>query len=312
MTGEDEGINTKQNQQKLMTVKGNFSDWNEIQRQKLSSGLLERSKVYMQLFDIDAADIEKMTPDFVSVKIEDSDVIARVLCAVCKNDRKGKQVYYRSGEGSNYWVLSNLGTHFKKVHKLKSRPLQNELSHTNKRAVKRKRHTLRSKSIETSIINKSDDKSDMKEPNDDEQLALAHNFSVEYVHVSNESIAITSSNGSDIVFDQITTQIRKMMAATLSHNDNTDEMYFVIKHLEFHSLKFALIPPDGSCLFGSLSHQLFGHKIKSTEHTESTKMLRKNVVEHIRQNYESFKFELQGRVYEEINSNAKMWIKNAS
>lgn len=139
----------------------------------------------------------------------------------------------------------------------------------------------------------------------DEAAALAHNFSVEYVDVDNkvDSIGHTMApNASAIIFNEITTQLGKMLSATLSHNDKTSQMYFRLIEDESLSLKTANIPPDGSYLFGSIVHQLFAYKINSDEHKNKTKELRASVVNYISQNYSLFKYELQGRVYEDMNA----------
>lgn len=250
---------------------------------ELSAGLFERVKNYMRTFDIDDAIIQTINPNIVSVKIINDLVVAEVFCAVCQNDgakkrkMKGKRVFYKGGEGSRYWVLSNFGQHLKKVHKLSS------------------------KSLETSV----DVKIECGDAhNSDDHLALLHNFSIEYVDVKDDpsqQTNQTNANESNAMFDQITTQIRKMLEATLLHNDDTHQMLFELTEGKPRPLKIATIAPDGACLFGSITHQLFGHKINSREHTDATKQLRKSVVEYISRHYSSFKFALKGRVYDEIN-----------
>lgn len=238
-----------------------MDDGDETICRNLSVGLFQRVKNYMQTFDIDDSIIQRIKPNIVSVKIVEDLVVAEVFCAVCQNDdtkrgkMKGKRVYYKGGEGSRFWVLSNFGQHLKNVHKLTSRSI--------------------------------------------EELALAHNFSVEYESVDTHTHTTIGSND---MYNQITTQIRTIVEATLSNNDATEQMFYELIANAPQPLKIATIVGNGDCLFSSMAHQLFSPKINSTEHINATKNLRKCVVEYISQHYESFKFELQGRVYEEINA----------
>lgn len=66
-------------------------------------------------------------------------------------------------------------------------------------------------------------------------------------------------------------------------------------------LKTAIIARDGSCMFGTIVHQLSMHKINSNEHIQATQELRKSVVEHISRHNTSFEFAIQGRFYDNIN-----------
>lgn len=68
-------------------------------------------------------------------------------------------------------------------------------------------------------------------------------------------------------------------------------------------ISVAIIPGDGSCLFGALAHQIWMHKINSKKHIQATKLLRANVVEHILSNFAFFEYHLKDRVYEIKTSN---------
>lgn len=283
---------------------------------QLSASLLEKLIDYMQHFDINDSIIQKINLNFVSVKIIDGVVIAEVLCAVCQNDPKkqrklkGKKIFYKDGIGSKYWVLSNFGEHLKKVHKLNVRSLANVSSVDAKEEDAILNESLPRNAIIISLEKNNNDilsgdatAKTISVLTNDEKLALAHNFSVEYVDVTVDSTPqATISNGPNVIFNQITSQIRTMLEATLSHNDHTEQMDFELMEHESQSLKIATIARDGSCLFGSLAHQLFAHQISSNQHIETTKQLRMNVVEYISHHYKSFEFELKGRVYEEVNA----------
>lgn len=293
----------------------NFDDADDVYCQKLSAGLFERVRNYMETFDIDKSIIEKINPNIVSVKIAEGLVIAGVFCAVCQNDEtkkrksKAKRVFYKDGEGSNYWVLSNFGQHLKSVHKLKSCLPEceslDDAKKTDANVISMNSGTKKIHDFASSVDIKADDtENNTPTVANDDKLALAHNFSVEYDDVKVDPSYNAISSDSNVMFDQITSQIMKMVKATLSHSDATKQMFFELFEGESRSLKVAVIRADGSCLFSSIAHQLFTEKIRSKEHIEATKQLRKSVVEYISSHYSSFRFELRGRVYEEIDPNA--------
>lgn len=144
----------------------------------------------------------------------------------------------------------------------------------------------------TEKLNKTGDDND---DNDDDAKSSS---SLEYVN----TVLLPPSDevqNPNVLFDQISKQIEKMLNATLSNTDQTEDMRFEMNVNQPHSVKVAKIPPNGSCLFGSIVHQLFGHKINSDEHVQATKQMRLNVVEYISKHYSSFESALQCRVEEE-------------
>lgn len=129
---------------------------------------------------------------------------------------------------------------------------------------------------------------------------ISSSSSVEYVNTVLLSPNDHSTNG-NVLFNQISEQIQKIWSATLTSNDQTEEMEFQLTENQPYSLKVAKIPANGSCLFGTLVHQLFGHKIDSNEHEEATKQLRQRVVEHISEHFSSFEGAIQCRVEDEYS-----------
>lgn len=125
--------------------------------------------------------------------------------------------------------------------------------------------------------------------------------SVEFVN----AVVLSPSDvlNADVLFNQISEQIDKMLKAATSNDEQTEEMQFELNESQPQSLsvKVVKIPPNGSCLFGSIVHQLFGHATNSDEHEKATKELRMNVVDYISKHYSSFEGALQSRVEDEIN-----------
>lgn len=120
--------------------------------------------------------------------------------------------------------------------------------------------------------------------------------SVEYVNAYNILPPNDHLTNSDVLFQQISEQMQKIGNATMSNNERTEEMQYELYINQPHWLEVAKIPPDGSCLFGTVVHQLFGHRINSDAHVQATRQLRQNVVQHISRNFSSFEGAIQCRV----------------
>lgn len=116
--------------------------------------------------------------------------------------------------------------------------------------------------------------------------------------IQSEKAATVGGDVRNIIFQQISKQNLFMMSTTLKHNEESECMNFELNS-ERITLMVCEIDPYGSCLFGALAHQMYGCKIKSAEHEQKTGELRERAVNHIRSNFERFKFILKGRVYEE-------------
>lgn len=305
----------------------NIEDTNEALCSELSASLFERLKVFMKSFGIDDSIIQTMTQNSVSVKIVNGNVASEIFCALCQFDttkkRKlnGKKVYYKNGSNSKYWVLSNFKEHLKTVHKVTcnqsvedddgiENDVYNEsenklLLDTDSRVAPTiKEANKKTKKLQLSLATTST----AKDQNIDE-VALAHNFTFEYVTVDVVPLDTHNSNTqhgfndqSELIFSQISTQLNKILAATLSNNDTTEQMVFELAENELQTSKVAKISPNGACTFGSFVHQLTGCKANSDEHIQAAKQIRMNIVKHISNHYSSFQKELRDRVYAEINS----------
>lgn len=147
-----------------------------------------------------------------------------------------------------------------------------------------------------------------KAANEDGDIKI--NSSVEYI----DTVLLPPSDrptDSSMLFDQISQQIQKVLNAMLSNNDDTGDMEFEFIENQPHLLKVAKIHSNGSCLFGTFVHQLFGYKIDSNEHTEATRQLRQKIVDHISENFSSFEGAIQCRVEDEFNLSQMEDNKNA-
>lgn len=105
----------------------------------------------------------------------------------------GKRVFYKGGEGSKYWVLSNFGKHLKNVHKLNSRLIANESSDEVNENHGFEDDSLPSDAVViplNSAVEKNEENSSGfalecnptdNNNNNDDKFTLAHNFSIEYI-----------------------------------------------------------------------------------------------------------------------------------
>lgn len=92
--------------------------------------------------------------------------------------------------------------------------------------------------------------------------------------------------------------LKNVAATHNSANKSVDEMSFSIDE-SIYKVKVVKIDPNGSCLFGSVSHQLIGCELNSTAHKEAASTLRERAVSHIKDNFDSYFHDLKGRVEEQ-------------
>lgn len=178
--------------------------------------------------------------------------------------------------GTDGWVLSNLVKHLQNVHHL------------------------------TAQVNKLEELPTAKS-NENGELIEANNSSNE-----NDISCIILDDGlkrnasiicddPEQLFTQLSSQITNVMATVLINESKSNcmEITFALDESS-RKLTVALIPGDGSCMFGALAHQLFTHAISSPENIEATKKLRMDVVDHILkpENFPSFEYHLKDRVYD--------------
>lgn len=94
-----------------------------------------------------------------------------------------------------------------------------------------------------------------------------------------------------------------MTNSSILNGEKTQQLKFKIDDKRTNiqrsvTINICQIEGDGSCLFGSIAHQLFNSKVSSEEHVQKTKQLRKDVVLHINKNLSRFENVLKGRIYE--------------
>lgn len=298
----------------------NYSDGDNDDEylQGLRDKLFQSLGNYLKSFVIQENVLEKFSQNNVSVAIVNGAIIGEVFCFICENGHdektkkaklKGKKVYYEVTNSSKFWVCSNFGKHLKNAHKIHKLDSAKDSSFCGNSSLVDKNSDA-ANDTSNSIAGSSADSISKNHTNEPkaEELALANNFSIEYVTVavdpSNEEALgqLTTDLGRNM-FTQISEQIRKIFEAKLSNGDSTEEMFYNLLRIDSDSLEVALVARDGNCLFRSIVHQLFGNKLNTVDQTQETRELRQKVVEHIGNHYSRYKFALQGRVYDEVDAN---------
>lgn len=100
-----------------------------------------------------------------------------------------------------------------------------------------------------------------------------------------------------ICYEQISMQITEMAKLTRSNAEQENEMQIELC-TGFGSVKVVSSPPDGNCMLSSMAHQLFGYNMLSKRLKTEQKQMRAEVVQYIRENYDSFQHEIKGHVYD--------------
>lgn len=237
-----------------------------------------------------------------------SNIYGEVCCIICKaenrKNQKSKRVYYNTKRKTNgCWVLSNITKHLQKLHVPSIHDSQQ--SHTSS--------TQGSPHIAH----------DVKENDSHEQHFILEadandNLSVILVDDSElKRIENIDQDNQELLYSQLSAQINKVMAVTLKHDEQREEVKYVLAKSP-RKLLVAKIPGDGSCMFSALAHQFFMHPIKSNEHKKATNQLRAEVVEHILQpeNYVLYKHPLRDRVFEtgqtitDVETESKFFVRH--
>lgn len=117
--------------------------------------------------------------------------------------------------------------------------------------------------------------------------------------------SLQSDCSEDMWFTQISNQITLMTGAVLIHDEIPSDVKVKLSFLdneivESTAIKVVKSPAEGNCLFTSLAHQLNGFKMNSRMMKTDRDKLRADVVKYIKNNYELFKSQIKGRVYDNI------------
>lgn len=245
------------------------------------------------------------------IKVGDK-VRADVVCVFCSGEKE-RTVIIQCNAAANstvcYWNTSNFKQHLARHTKLKStdgvklseKSGANEsfgdednmtdveilLMLANQADLKKAKKTMHTRLATRQLKNPTKTKIDskqlqMEEDKDDEKKPC---------HDSR------ATSDMETLVNQMSAQNLKNITSARTHSEQCEVMKFRLDSNE-ETVEVVNIKPNGSCFFGSIAHQLYGCQVDSQEHQRKTQVLRDETVSYIKSNYERFKFNLQGRVYE--------------
>lgn len=297
---------------------------NAIQKQNVDADTIEEIDEHRLKVELEQKVIEyfkKYVPesnvDTVDVALDMKDekhIYGLVHCSICKLKNRAKlspnRVFLNTKNSSRgVWVLGNFKKHLETKHSTNSQPKPTKENST----PRRRKRVRKSKKVTQKC------ETPMKEAIDISTLACSIEI-VEVDEVGSEDVAnnedkensslilVSEQNGEreknmktdspDDLFAQLSSQVTKVHEAVLTNTEKQIDMDFVLNNTA-QKIKVTPIRGDGNCLFGSLAHQLWLHKIDSDEHKTAMMQLRANVVEHILnpQNFARFEHQLHDRVY---------------
>lgn len=97
------------------------------------------------------------------------------------------------------------------------------------------------------------------------------------------------------LYQQFSAQNLRLLEATLQNSETKKCMVLNVED-QFVNINVLNIKKDGNCMYGSLAHQLHCVKINSKEHIDLTAKLRKDVVNHIDNNFQQYTQALKFRL----------------
>lgn len=288
----------------------------ELQKQ-LHSNLLS---VYRSN-GVQECSLNELTIDKISVtRDNDNRLHGFASCVLCTNTNAKKQIIpYKIEYNRVYWTLSNFQRHLVNAHTLKRLPKDNVPTNLLENIP-----DTESKEIETQRdVNETPTKSESNKFEEatnvlDELSEISH--IIEKGENSQSLIKLEIGIASPIeshINDQISRQIAKMLPIfTANNNESKNTMSFEIADRTC-VIEVAPTKKDGKCLFGALTHQLFGLKLASDTHEKATNKLRAEVVNFIGSNLPLFEHEIKGCIYHakskqnKINKNIGKKINNS-
>lgn len=261
-------------QHKLQTANqssdSTLNDDNEAKTKTFEANLLQQIEKLNKPYALKGV-VQKQETD-VCVTVNGNGIKGSVVCCFCENGAKGSKVkiYYQKSASSGSWIKSNYINHLTNVHgepkKRKGEP------------------KIEPKHVTTN--------SNLDEANTSDVMVVSEEGTIDSDPFYKQCC--------DVLFGQISKQVISMTNTTLSNSEKILDFHVrmdMCKKATTRYVKICTIRGDGSCLFGSIAHQLFYHKLNSDDHNSWTKKLRKQVVDYIGKNYLQFKNYLRSRVY---------------
>lgn len=266
----------------------------------------------------------QFTNDMVVVQKNANKITGRVDCVFCANKNSAMKKTFSVYFDSTYWVVSNFEKHLKKSHSIEASKSSSE--HNNIQSLGEMNRSINSTIVKIKIEPVENDEKESSPQiieidgdsiDDVDGVFTEENIDVEVIsqtesdHDSlenDENITHEEITQDNFIYSQICDQESKIRSLVLTNGESEYDMpvQFSDDISSAGSIKVVAIKPDGNCLFGSLVHQLFYTKLGSENHYSLTNKLREEVVTHINSNLEFFQVSINGRIYDENKSKAKL------
>lgn len=232
---------------------------------ELRNNLFERARELVIKYESDELKpVQNFTVDSVQVTMSSAGKFhGQISCAFCTEDSEIKVFYKSTGTGS--WIISNLIAHMNRYHHTDGMNIVNKKPHKT-----------------SGYITKPYQNDNCHEKQEKKTIEL-----------NIEPIGAQAVN--NLVF-QMKQQVIKMSNCAAKSKETIEEVVLNDSKKEMKSMKFCQVRGEGDCLFLSLSHQLYGHKIDSEEHNLNAVALRGQVVDHILIHLADFQHEIKGRL----------------
>lgn len=255
-------------------------------QQQLKKNLFEKAEKVMSQHKM-GRPLFPFSEDSVSVNIENGTLVkGTVICNFCNIDdpKRIVKMYCQQSMGSGYWVPSNLTSHLTKHHSNKQQKSNIETisAYNNNLEGTKSEYISSSEEIEVEMVHQT-------EQNRSLTLEIVPVLEYEVENLIEDSL-----------FLQMSKHNIQMINGSLINNEKIVDFFVQIdSELKPSSvIKICKIEGDGSCLYGSLSHQLFSSKINSCDHRTQTINLRKDCVDYLQSNLERMEPYIKGQVYE--------------
>lgn len=231
---------------------------------------------------------QPISDDIIQIVDLGSSIRGDVICVLCPSSSKTHAIQY---DKSGKWNLANFRKHLK-IHMKKEK----ENKHNGETEQK-------GKVIEMfqSNSNIKTEQSNLLEPMET-PIAIGASAIIDMpihledfgIHFDEESVKQQSITR--LLYAQFSNQNLRLIQATLVNIETKKFMVIKVDGDRCMNVNIVNIKADGNCMFGAAIHQLEYVKVNSLEHIKRTIELRKQVVSHIEDHFETYKHVIQLRI----------------
>lgn len=262
--------------------------------------LFAKLKPFFESFE-NLKPVRSITQDIIKIVDLKDGYRADVICVFCPSNDCGIDALLKRivVQWDGHWNLTNFKKHIQKMHSkenplISSKSVENSFTHADHNYSILKFDESNSPSNHTKNESAIFVKTEVTHStlNTDINVSDIMDLPIEI----DDSSAMTN-NLRSVVYDQFSNQNIRLIELVFRMNEAKKHMSIKIDG-QPHNLDVLKIPGDGNCLFAAFVHQIHLVKLNSTEHKVFTTELRQKVVNHIKQNLESYVRAIKGRLQE--------------